>query len=67
MQVVVATDGNESFVQFIYLDNGIQWIQGQSSESGIPNARAQAALISHDRKLFTLPGSGTDQITNINK
>ncbi|KAJ8949810.1 hypothetical protein NQ318_000508 [Aromia moschata] len=47
--------------------NGIQWIQGTGDESGLPDARAQAGFISPDRKIFTLPGSGTEQVTNLER
>jgi nidogen (entactin) len=64
-QVVVINDGEKSFVELLYPKNGIQWIQGTGDESGLPDARAQAGFISVDGKIFTLPGSGTEQVRNL--
>ncbi|XP_069687047.1 nidogen [Periplaneta americana] len=66
-QVVVISDGSDSFVEFLYADNGIQWIQGMAQSSGLPDARAQAGFVSGDGRLYTLRGSGTDQIQNLDK
>ena len=64
-QVVVISDGSQSFVELLYPKEGIQWIQGTGDESGLPDARAQAGFISADGKIFTLPGSGTEQVRNL--
>jgi len=66
-QVVIASDGFDSYVEFLYADGGIQWIQGTGDSSGLPDARAQAGLVSGDGRLYTLRGSGTDQIQNLDK
>jgi hypothetical protein len=66
-QVVIASDGLDSYVEFLYADGGIQWIQGIGQSSGLPDARAQAGLVSGDGRLYTLRGSGTDQIQNLDK
>jgi hypothetical protein len=66
-QVVIASDGEDSYVEFLYADGGIQWIQGTGQSSGLPDARAQAGLVSGDGRLYTLRGSGTDQIQNVDK
>ncbi|XP_028136673.1 nidogen [Diabrotica virgifera virgifera] len=64
-QVVISTDGEQSYVEFLYPENGIQWIQGTGDESGLPDARAQAGIISPEGKVFSLPGSGTEQVKNL--
>nr|CAD7429101.1 unnamed protein product [Timema monikensis] len=64
-QVVICSDGEDSYVQFLYADGGIQWIQSTGQSTGLPDARAQAGLMSGDGRLFTLRGSGTDQIQNL--
>ncbi|XP_057670529.1 nidogen [Diorhabda carinulata] len=64
-QVVISTDGEQSYVEFLYPENGIQWIQGTGDESGLPDARAQAGIISPEGKVFALPGSGTEQVKNL--
>ncbi|KAG5890814.1 hypothetical protein JTB14_008255 [Gonioctena quinquepunctata] len=66
-QVVISTDGLETFVEFLYPENGIQWIQGSGDESGLPDARAQAGIISPDGTIFNLLGSGTEQVKNLEK
>lgn len=66
-QVAVISDGDDSYVEFIYPERGIQWIQGTGSESGLPDARAQAGLVSMEGNMFTLPGSGTDRVHNLEK
>ncbi|KAJ9588281.1 hypothetical protein L9F63_018354, partial [Diploptera punctata] len=66
-QVVVSSDGSDSYVEFLYPEGGIQWIQGTGQASGLPDARAQAGLVSGDGRLYTLRGSGTDQIQNLDK
>lgn len=66
-QIVIATNGSESFVQFLYADDGIQWLQGQGSlnVTGLPDAKAQAGLTAYNGRILMLPGSGTDQIRNL--
>lgn len=66
-QVAIISDGLDSYVEFIYPEKGIQWIQGSGSESGLPDARAQAGIISLDGEMFTLPGSGTDRVFNLER
>ncbi|KAF5302810.1 hypothetical protein FQA39_LY01990 [Lamprigera yunnana] len=66
-QVIIASDGSESFVEFLYPENGIQWIQGTGSDSGLPDARAQAGFIAADGRFHLLHGSGTDQIKNLER
>ncbi|KAJ8922644.1 hypothetical protein NQ315_007676 [Exocentrus adspersus] len=66
-QVVIITDGVETYVEFLYPKDGIQWIQGTGDRSGLPDARAQAGIISPDGKLFTLPGSGTEKVRNLDQ
>lgn len=66
-QVAISTDGASTFVEFLYPENGLQWIQGSGDESGLPDARAQVGIISTDGSLFTLPGSGTEQVVNLEK
>ncbi|XP_031340654.1 nidogen-like [Photinus pyralis] len=66
-QVVIISDGDDSFVEFLYPENGIQWIQGTGADSGLPDARAQAGFIGADDRFYVLHGSGTDQIKNIER
>ncbi|XP_057336518.1 nidogen-like isoform X1 [Microplitis mediator] len=65
-QVAIASNGTHSFAELLYPNDGIQWIQGESHPNGLPDARAQAGFMSEGR-MYTLKGSGTDQIQNIDK
>ncbi|KAG7213656.1 hypothetical protein KM043_002901 [Ampulex compressa] len=65
-QVAISSNGTHSFVELLYPENGIQWIQGESHPSGLPDAKAQAGFMTEGR-LYTLKGSGTDQIQNVDK
>lgn len=66
-QVAIASDGDDSFVEFLYPENGVQWIQGTGDESGLPDARAQAGFVATDGRHYLLQGSGTDQVKNLEK
>ncbi|XP_043521390.1 nidogen isoform X4 [Frieseomelitta varia] len=65
-QVAIISNSTHSYVEFLYPENGVQWIQGESHPNGLPDAKAQAGLMSEGR-IYTLKGSGTDQIQNIDK
>ncbi|XP_066603007.1 nidogen isoform X2 [Prorops nasuta] len=65
-QVAISSNGTHSYAELLYPENGIQWIQGESHPSGLPDAKAQAGFMS-DGRMYTLKGSGTDQIQNIDK
>lgn len=66
-QIAVSSNGSHSFVEFLYPEKSIQWIQADSHPGGLPDAKAQAGVVALDGRLFTLKGSGTDQIQNIDK
>lgn len=64
-QVAIISNETDSYVQFLYADDGIQWLQ--SSAEGSPDAKAQAGFVSADGRIYKLKGSGADQIRNLNK
>lgn len=64
-QLVIASDGGESYIVMIY--DKIDWIQGTGKNPNMPDAKAQAGLISGNGPHFSLRGSGTDQVTSLNK
>lgn len=66
-QVVVGSDGTESFVELLYRQGGLQWLQGRNEGTRLPDARAQAGFVAADARLYTLRGSGTDQIQNLDR
>lgn len=47
----------------MYPSNGIQWLQGDQGESGLPDIRAQAGFVAEDGRFFTVTGSGTDNVS----
>lgn len=66
-QVVITSDGKESFVTFLYPEGGIQSIRGEGKIPNLPDPRAQAGFMSGDGRLDTLPDSGTDRVFNYDK
>lgn len=52
----------ETFVQFLYPDKGLNWLQGDVGESGLPDVRAQAGFVAEDGRFFSLKGSGTENV-----
>ncbi|XP_042869908.1 nidogen-like isoform X3 [Penaeus japonicus] len=66
-QLVITTDGQDSYAMFHYAEGGIQWLQGDGKNPSMPDARCQAGLISGDGRFSTLKGSGTDQVRNLDK
>ncbi|XP_063989907.1 nidogen isoform X2 [Diachasmimorpha longicaudata] len=65
-QVAISSNGTHSYIELLYPSGSIQWIQGESHPNGLPDAKAQAGFMSEGR-MYTLKGSGTDQIQNIDK
>ncbi|XKL63994.1 hypothetical protein PGB90_006358 [Kerria lacca] len=65
-QVVVASNETDSYVEFLYADDGIQWLQGDGQPgTGLPDAKAQAGFVAYNGRIRLLQGSGTDQIRNL--
>lgn len=64
-QVVIISDGTESFIQLLYPDDGIQWIQATTKIAGISDARAQAGFVGEDGRYFILKDSGKENIRNV--
>lgn len=65
-QTVIASDGRESFVLFLYPD-AINWIQGEGKDSPVSNdVPGQAGFDAGDNdRYYTLPGSGLPQVTQL--
>lgn len=66
-QAAISSDGSQSFVEFLYADDGIQWVQGMARQQGLPDARAQLGFVAADGRYYELKGSGSDHIINVNK
>lgn len=61
-QVAIICGEEETFVQFLYPRNGLNWLQGDLGESGLPDVRAQAGFVAEDGRFYVLKGSGTDNV-----
>lgn len=61
-QVAVISNAEESYVEFLYPESGINWVQAESGESGLPDIRARAGFVSSDGRFIALKGSGTDKV-----
>ena len=64
-QVAVISDDESSYVEFLYPQGGIEWVQAETGESGLPDIRARAGFISSDGRYIALKGSGTDRVRNL--
>ncbi|XP_045494684.1 nidogen [Colias croceus] len=64
-QIAVISNGTESFVELLYPEREIQWIQKETAPGSLPDAKAQAGFIAEDGRVFTLRGSGSHQIRNV--
>lgn len=65
-QIAIISSDQAAYVEFLYADNGIQWLQGEGIPgTGLPDAKAQAGFVAANGRTYTLPGSGTDQIRNL--
>lgn len=67
-QLVLVTDGLNSFAIFLYDDNGINWIDtDRKYSSSSEYTFAQVGVDSGNEKYFTLPGSGTANVAVLAK
>lgn len=63
LQAAIICGDQDTYVEFLYPSNGIQWLQGDQGESGLPDIRAQAGFVAEDGRFFTVTGSGTDNVS----
>ncbi|GAB0089199.1 Nidogen [Sergentomyia squamirostris] len=66
-QVALICGDRETYVQLIYPENGLNWIKGDVGESGLPDVRAQVGFISEEGEMFTLKGSGQENVKYISE
>ncbi|KAK3595925.1 hypothetical protein CHS0354_032433 [Potamilus streckersoni] len=68
-QIVIATDGQDSFVFFNYLTDGINWVAGEGKLRGVAaDPPAQAGFDSGEGRLhMKLPHSGTFDVAKLAK
>lgn len=62
LKVAIINSEQDTFVQFLYPNTGLNWLQGDFGESGLPDIRAQAGFGAEDGRFFLLPGSGTENV-----
>jgi nidogen (entactin) len=66
-QVAVISNDEESFVEFLYPQSGLQWVQAETGESGLPDIRARAGFIAADGRFVALKGSGSDKVRHLSE
>ncbi|TDG47937.1 hypothetical protein AWZ03_005718 [Drosophila navojoa] len=59
-QVALIVGDSQTFVQFIYPQGGLNWLQGEAGEYGLPDIRAQAGFVAEDGRYYNLNGSGSE-------
>lgn len=66
-QIVISSDGQDSFAWYHYLDDGINWITSMGKESPFyPDPPAQAGFDSGENmRYYRFPQSGTQQIRDL--
>lgn len=64
-QVAVISNGNDTYVQFLYPENDLKWIQAKTKITGISDARAQIGFVAEDIRFFTVKNSGTENIRRV--
>lgn len=52
----------ETYVEFLYPESGLNWLQSDIGESGLPDVRSQAGFVAEDGRHFNLKGSGTENV-----
>lgn len=66
-QVAIISNADETYVEFLYPQGGIQWIQAETGESGLPDIRARAGFILTDGRIAEVRGSGTDKVRHLSE
>lgn len=61
-KVAIITSQRDTYVEFLYPSSGLNWLQGDVGESGLPDIRPQSGFVAEDGRFYTLPGSGSDSV-----
>lgn len=61
-QAIICSSEDKTYVQFVYPEHAIEWIQAELGESVLADVRAQAGFTSEVGQYLTLPGSGKDNV-----
>lgn len=51
-------------MEFLFPSNGLNWLQGDQGESGLPDIRGQSGFIADNERYLSLPGSGTENVSS---
>lgn len=51
-------------MQYLYPEGGINWIQAEVGDSGLPDIRAQVGFNANDGRYYLIKGSGSDNVSN---
>lgn len=62
LKVAIITSQRDTYVEFLYPSSGLNWLQGDIGESGLPDIRPQSGFVAEDGRFYTLPGSGSDSV-----
>lgn len=63
-QVALIANEQRTFVHFIYPEGGLNWLQGEVGELGLPDIRAQVGFVAEDGRYYNLNGSGSENVSN---
>lgn len=66
-QVAIISNDEESYVEFLYPQGGLQWVKAETGDSGLPDIRARAGFIASDGRYIGLKGSGTDRVRHLSE
>jgi nidogen (entactin) len=64
-QVAIISSAEETYVEYLYPQGGLQWVQAETGDSGLPDIRARAGFVLTDGRNFELKGSGTDKVRHL--
>lgn len=60
--MAIISSQHDTYVEFLYPSNGLNWLQSDIGESGLPDIRPQSGFVAEDGRFYTLPGSGSDSV-----
>lgn len=67
-QLVIASDGSDSFAIYLYADDGINWVRGDGKFFPVEDVFAQVGVEAADgQRYFTFPESGTQNVARLQR
>nr|XP_027194219.1 nidogen-2-like [Dermatophagoides pteronyssinus] len=64
VQLVIASNGTDSYAFIMYPEDGIQWLTGHDNIEYLQHAMTQVGFMSNEGRYYIMPGSGTEQVKN---